>query len=578
MYLIELSANKPSFHTIEFKDGLNFIVGGIKDKSDKEDKTYNGVGKSLLVKILHFCLGCKKIKEFEEKLNDWEFSLKFQIDKEKYTAKRKCSKQEIICLNDKEMTITQFCEIMGNLVFNLDKNNYKYLTYRPLISRFMRPNKSSYDSYDIFVPKEQDYAKNLCNSYLLGLNAELVNKKRELVTQMKKVSDSKRIFEKDETIQNFFEKDEKIDVSIVDLEQNINKLKREIEQFKIADNYYDIKQEADNQQIELSEIENDILLLNSAIENVNDSLDIKLDISSKKIIEMYEEAKVKLNEMVIKEIEEVEEFHKKLIENRRKRLVNQKQELLNKREQKEKIRISISNKLDKNLELLNASGALEEYNALNSKLNQYISKLEKLNKYKELLEKYKSEINLLNIDIKKENIRTDEYLKECKKILDRNIIVFRELVQRFYPHKTGGIQIENDDGDNLNRFKISASIEDDTSDGVNGVKIFCYDYTVLLNGYNHNVRFLFHDSRLFSDIDPRQKGECIKIADEYTKEYGFQYIATLNEDFIDTIGGLYNKDSYEYIKNIIEDNTILKLTDNNAEGKLLGIQLDLKYE
>lgn len=578
MYLIELSANKPSFHTIKFKEGLNFIVGGIKDKSDKEDKTYNGVGKSLLVKILHFCLGCRKIPQFEEKLNDWEFSLKFRIDNEEYTAKRKCSQQGVIYLNDKEIKVSQFCETIGNLVFNLNKNDYQYLTYRSLISRFIRPNKSSYDSYDVFISKEQEYSKNLCNSYLLGLSAELVNKKRELVSEMKKVTDSKKMFEKDETIKNFFEKDEKIDVSIVDLEQNINKLKNEIEQFKIADNYYDIKQEADSQQSELSEIENDILLLNSAIENVNDSLDIKLDISSKKIIDMYEEAKVKLNEMVVKEIEEVEQFHKKLIENRRKRLVTQKRELLNKKEQKEKLRINISNKLDKNLELLNAYGALEEYNALNSKLNQYVARLEKLNKYKELLEKYKNEINLLNIDINKENMRTDEYLKESKKILDRNIIVFRELTQRFYPRKTGGIQIENDEGDNLNRFKISADIEDDTSDGVNGVKIFCYDYTVLLNGYNHNVRFLFHDSRLFSDIDPRQKGECIKVANEYTREYGFQYIATLNEDFIDTIKGIYDKDSYQEIKEIIESNTILRLTDNNAEGKLLGIQLDLKYE
>ena len=111
-----------------------------------------------------------------------------------------------------------------------------------------------------------------------------------------------------------------------------------------------------------------------------------------------------------------------------------------------------------------------------------------------------------------------------------------------------------------------------------GIKIFCYDYTILINGYNSNVRFLFHDSRLFSDIDPRQKSECIKIADEYTKKYGFQYIATLNEDFMDTIKGITSEQEYKEIKNIIDNNTQLHLTDNNEEGKLLGIQLDLKYD
>jgi len=57
MYLIRLTANKPSFHTIEFKEGLNFIIGGVQDKKDKQNKTYNGVGKSLIIKIIHFsCL------------------------------------------------------------------------------------------------------------------------------------------------------------------------------------------------------------------------------------------------------------------------------------------------------------------------------------------------------------------------------------------------------------------------------------------------------------------------------------------------------------------------------------------
>ena len=37
MYLIELSANKPSFQTIKFKDGLNFIIGG-KSNEQKNNK------------------------------------------------------------------------------------------------------------------------------------------------------------------------------------------------------------------------------------------------------------------------------------------------------------------------------------------------------------------------------------------------------------------------------------------------------------------------------------------------------------------------------------------------------------
>jgi len=579
MYLVELSANKPSFQTVKFNDGLNFIIGGKSKKQRNNKSTYNGVGKSLMVRIIHFCLGCSKIKSFEKFLNDWEFTLKFKIDDKIYTSTRKCKEQSKIFLNGKEMTINDYNEFMGAILFFLDKVKINALTYRPLISRFIRPNKYSYDNYDIFISKESEYNRNLCNDYLLGLDVSLIDKKKELVAKKKAVTEAKKLFEKDDTIQSFFKKKEKIDVSIIDLEKNIETLSQEIKNFKIADNYYEIKKEADEEQNELNNLENDLLLMKNAIENIDKSLNIKTDISKDRIIEMYKEAKVEFSEMIIKKLEEVEEFHNKLLENRIKRLIKQKNELNSKikdtKEQKKKIAIA----LDENLKLLGAYGALEEYNALNNKLNEYQKRLEKLNDYKELIEKYKNELNNVNINLQQENIIANDYLKDSKELINQNIVVFRELAQRFYPNKTSGIQIDNNESDkNQNRFAVSVEIQDDSSDGVNGIKIFCYDYTIMLNGYNNNVRFIWHDSRLFSDIDPRQKSECIKIANEYTKKYGFQYIATLNEDFLDTIKGGTTEEDYNEIKNIIENNTILNLTDNNESGKLLGIQLDLKYD
>ncbi len=579
MYLIEVSANKPSFQTVKFKEGLNFIVGGISKEQEKNKKsTYNGVGKSLLIKIIHFCLGCKTIKSFEEKLNDWEFSLKFKIDNNYYTATRKCNNQGKINLNGNEISLKEYTDFMGKELFYLSKVNYQYLTFRGLISRFIRPNKSSYDNYNEFVHKEQEYNRNLCNDYLLGLDVSLVNKKRELICKKKELTKAKNIFEKDETIQSFFKKEEKIDVSIIDLEQKIQKLKNEIKIFQIADNYYQIKEEADKQQVELSKIENDLLLIRNAITAIDNSLEMKTDISVEKIVSMYEEAKIELEQKVVKKLEEVESFHKKLLDNRIKRLIKQKNEIKSKKKELEEHKLKLSKELDENLKVLGACGALDEYNLLNKRLNDYENKLEKLNNYKELIENYKNELNEVNITLQKENIITNNYLKNEKSVISQNILIFRELAQRFYPNKTSGIQVDNDEGENQNRFKVYVEIQDDSSDGVNGIKIFCYDYTILINGYNSNVRFLFHDSRLFSDIDPRQKSECIKIADEYTKKYGFQYIATLNEDFMDTIKGITSEQEYKEIKNIIDNNTQLHLTDNNEEGKLLGIQLDLKYD
>ncbi|MCB2262050.1 MAG: penicillin-insensitive murein endopeptidase [Candidatus Thiosymbion ectosymbiont of Robbea hypermnestra] len=55
---IELTADQPSFRTIRFEPaGISLIVGGRSRKDETgSDKTYNGVGKSLVIALIHFCL------------------------------------------------------------------------------------------------------------------------------------------------------------------------------------------------------------------------------------------------------------------------------------------------------------------------------------------------------------------------------------------------------------------------------------------------------------------------------------------------------------------------------------------
>ena len=76
MRLIELSANKPSFRTVRFNPrGPSFIVARQKDpESSDKKRTYNGVGKSLIIALVHFCLGSNKKPGFETALPGWEFS------------------------------------------------------------------------------------------------------------------------------------------------------------------------------------------------------------------------------------------------------------------------------------------------------------------------------------------------------------------------------------------------------------------------------------------------------------------------------------------------------------------------
>ena len=88
-----------------------------------------------------------------------------------------------------------------------------------------------------------------------------------------------------------------------------------------------------------------------------------------------------------------------------------------------------------------------------------------------------------------------EYLSELKN-------KYWTFAKRFYPKKRSGLVIKNNSGENTLRYTLEARIEDDSSDGVNEVRMFCFDFLLLICRKS-KIRFIAHDSRLFANMDPR---------------------------------------------------------------------------
>ena len=79
-------------------------------------------------------------------------------------------------------------------------------------------------------------------------------------------------------------------------------------------------------------------------------------------------------------------------------------------------------------------------------------------------------------------------------------------------------------------------------------------------------------------MDPRQRLSLLKIVEEETNEANIQYIASLNEDLILSLKDIVDEEEYKHYKNLIEENTILVLTDKSDEDKLLGMTKDIAYD
>jgi uncharacterized protein YydD (DUF2326 family) len=82
-------------------------------------------------------------------------------------------------------------------------------------------------------------------------------------------------------------------------------------------------------------------------------------------------------------------------------------------------------------------------------------------------------------------------------------------------------------------------------------------------------RILVHDSHLFDAIDGRQIASCLNIGARLAEQYGFQYIVTLNSDFVDLVeaqsDGAFDAEPY-----IVPT----RLTDASEDGGLFGFRFD----
>lgn len=576
MRLISLSANKSTFKKVEFtnESGLNFIIATQQETtSSKQGDTTNGVGKSLMIALIHFCMGSSNKEEFKDKLNGWIFTLEFKVKGVSYTAKRSCDNQGRIFLNGKDLSRTKFNTEMESLLFNTPEN-VKYLTFRSLFPFFIRSNKKAYSEYNNPGNANTAYQIQLVNAYLLGLDIYLSDTKRNLRVEKERIKTLKGQLKKDDLLQGFFVGDRDSSLAKQELEDQIEKMEADLAEFRVAEDYAEINKEADLIKRKLKKISNKITLSKNRIENIELSRKISPDIKKENIEQIYKEASVIIKEEFIKELSELEKFYHHLTTSREKRLSEQKGELLRQLELLKEDQKKFGDELDEKLQYLGAHQALDVFLRLSNKLGDLKAQKDSITKYDDLLKEYDKTSLKIEEDLIEELKKTDLFLEESQSVVKVLNDYFRNLSKRFYPNSPAGIIVSNNKGDNQIRYDIDAKIEADASDGIFSVKTFCYDLTMLIEGYSHNIDFLFHDSRLLDGIDPRQKSELFLVLNEQIDSANKQYILTLNQNQIEEVKEIL---SDEQFKSIITNNVILNLGDSSPEEKLLGIQVDMKY-
>lgn len=508
MKLIQLSSSDIRFKPINFEDGLNIVVGQKILKNDKK-KTSNGIGKSLSLICIDYLLGkgtqSKEIKKLKALLEKEQIilSLIFEHNGVTYNIKKSHNKAWL-----------------DDVLYEKDSDYIKFLntlvrdySFRNIFSRFFRTDKSSYNEAIKQVSSEKSYDNNLINSYLLGLNLEFLAKKKLL----KEKSDRLKVLIKElNELQKSIDKEKEIE-----FEEKLTKIEKDLATFEIAEDFNQLKDEADILTSEIQKIRNKIAYFNREIRNKNliISSNNQLDIDVDKIANMYEEAKFFLGEDTLAHINAVKDFHETLFNNRKKKALldieryEKDIKILNDDEKlKDKRRSEI-------FKYLENKGALEEYHSLNIEKDRLKTYLEEIQRNQKSLKSFKKEQADIKIEIdqfKRELIELEDKIKDRIEFLKK---AFREISEEHYEDKPGLLDIEiNDDFKTDRLYNIEPIIKGDSSDGINEMKIFVYD--MLIYKLNPDlIGLIGHDNRLFDMVDERQIAKAFTYVNNNLKQY-----------------------------------------------------------
>jgi len=581
MRLLKLAANMASFKTVTFnRSGLSFVVGAQKTQEDtarNRIKTYNGVGKSLMIELVHFCLGSNANDAFKKHLPNWIFALSIEVDQQTHVIKRSAGKPTEITLDDEETTLKKLKEWLHSRCFE-SVPDVKGLTFRSLVAPFIRSGRGAYERFDRADENDtmNPYWAMVRNAFLLGLDLPLAQKKYDLRSRHNALTKTMKQLESDPLFADLLSEDT-AGIELTSLREEEARLDSDLRSFSVAKDYQSIEQEANGLKRDVETARRELVKVEDGIAQIGRSLESKGDLDPERTKRLYAEAHAALPELLQKQIDDVLQFQRDLQQRRIFRLTSERQVLERSRKELASRVKDLSIRLETALKYLGSHVALDEYLAVNQRLNETRQKIARLEASNEQRERVNRELKTIARDMADESIKTDDYLTTAKPLIEEANTLFRNYTKFLYGNRASGLSITNDGGDSLSRYRIEAHINSDAAEGINEAKIFCYDLMILALRRGHSIDFLVHDSSLFHPIDHRQRWAMMHLADNVCKSMDIQYIATLNEQDISSMTPTDPEERKEFNRIFGDNRIVLRLTDHSARERLLGVEIDMNY-
>lgn len=525
---------------IIFKNGLNFILG---ERDSSSNKT-NGVGKSMSIEFINFCLLRKK-----------EGSRVLKIPKNVLPP------ETLICLdlliNNKELTILRSIKNADNpemiingskVTFDSLENALYYLndlyytnessvnlnpSFRELINPSIRDERSEFkDIVSYFDTKNRIPADYTPTLYMLSFDIAAYRLAKATIKEIDKltsiISDLKSSL-----TQNNYKSLSDVRAQVNSLDGELKKLEDELEELKTYESFETIENELVNIDLALSNLRSQHSYLKLSIKKIRLLPEIE-KIDEADVLFVYEQFKEGLGKQLKKSFDEVNNFKDK-IENFQNHIVNEKLKSLI--AQHKKVNTDIRTLDDERSNILNVFDKQGIFKDLKQSLAIYHQKSEESSLIRTQLKSYDSnnkEKNKLKLNKSSFVTKIDESIVENDdKIKSFNITIsdIHEFIMGNRGCSFDIVTVNKDTYKDIVQFNMT--IDYGGSHSVERVKVFIYDLALLLN-VNTKVKhpnFLVHDN--IFDVDQDTLLRSLNYLYSLEDTSSFQYILTLNSDKFD---------------------------------------------
>lgn len=552
MKISELIIKNPQGKPIEdikFNEvGVSFIYADIQNPANLKG-TINSLGKTLLLKFIDYIFGANEdLAMVKEPIHGFKLEATVKYEGKYFTVVRTLGNSDEMYIDGKGYSLSEY-------------KDFFQLKRRLLGKQIILSKKSTEISQRTNAGKDDVIS---CLELLnLKDNLEEIGNIYDSQDRIKELKTNKKelvSFYRDFDVKQIDEEIYFIDKEVERLTTELEKVSNKIKSIEIADIQKDVVEEYSEKSKELKNIkrnyeknkfESDRLL--QFIEDSN-----KVDITSEHILAIFNKAKQEVPDMVKKTIDEVEEFHRKVYEER-KDFLNQRRSII----------LSEMEIMNKKIDSL--ATAIDKIGAIISENEVYKESIELYEKYNNDLQEVKyrqgklSQVKNIDDTITVEDsnlVSSFSHAAQLRKEYDTLIQAYRDFIfditKSIYDTDVNSyfdIKIRNK---HLTYRPVifEFTLKGDTGEGVGEVKKNLMDY--LICRYNNQLEIMIQDSSCYNGIDPRQivgmLGQLKNISEVSNK----QIIVSVNK---------YQLGNYDSVIKEVEEKSSIILSENR---NLLG--------